>query len=88
MATWASKLMNLVGATVIAPTSKLGMPADFYWRIDDRLMPTPTEDTWQRQRDRLFVNTVRRKVYARIAIFFTVVNTAIFSLLFILYCLL
>lgn len=87
MATWASKLMNLVGVAVIAPPSKLGMPADFYWRIDDRPMPTPMGDTWERQRDRLFINTVRRKVYARLAVFFTVVNTAIFSLLFVLYCL-
>lgn len=85
MASWSSKIMAAVGAAVIAPAAKLGMPAHFYYRIDDRPMPAPVHDTWQAQRDRLFVNTVRRKIYQRLSVFVSAVNVPIFVLLLLLY---
>ena len=82
---FTSRIMDLACAAIIAPAAKLGMPRDFYYRIEDRAMPTPAEDTWQSQRDRLFVNTVRRKVVAKLAVIGTCINVPVLMLLLLVY---
>lgn len=84
----ASKLMDLACEALIAPSAKIGMPRDFFYRIEDRHMPTPVEDTWQKQRDRLFVNTVRRKIVAKLAVVGTAINVPILLLLLSVYLIL
>jgi hypothetical protein len=88
MASWASKIMNNVCSALIVPSSKIGMPKDFYFRIEDRTMPSPAEDTWQQQRDRLFVNTVRRKIVAKLAVIGAAINVPVLLLLLLVYIIL
>ena len=84
----ASKIMDLACEVLIAPSSKIGMPRDFFYRIEDRGMPTPAEDTWQKQRDRLFINTVRRKIVAKLAVIGTALNVPVLLLLLFVYIIL
>lgn len=51
-------------------------------------MPTPAEDTWQKQRDRLFVNTVRRKIVANLAVIGAALNVPVLLLLLFVYIIL
>ena len=85
---FSSKIMNLACEALIAPSSKIGMPCDFFYRIEDRYMPTPAEDTWQKQRDRLFVNTVRRKIVANLAVIGAALNVPVLLLLLFVYIIL
>ncbi len=83
-----SKIMDLVCSALIAPAAKIGMPKDFYYRIEDRSMPSPAEDTWQQQRDRLFLNTVRRKIVAKLAVIGVAINVPVLLLLLLVYIIL
>jgi len=77
--------MDLVCSALIAPPSKIGMPKDFYYRIEDRQMPVPAADDWKQQRDRLFVNLTRRKMVARLAVMASAINGPIILLFLVLY---
>lgn len=84
----SSKIMDFACEALIAPSAKIGMPRDFFYRIEDRHMPTPAEDTWQKQRDRLFANTVRRKIVAKLAVIGAAINVPVFLLLLFVYIIL
>lgn len=84
----SSKIMDLACETLVAPSVKIGMPRDFFYRIEDRSMPSPAEDTWQQQRDRLFVNTVRRKMVAKLAVIGAAINVPVLLLLLFVYMIL
>lgn len=60
---FASRALNFFGSIFIGRPAAIGMPSDFYYLETDRDMPTPEEaQDWQTMCQRLYVDTVRRKI--------------------------
>lgn len=68
-----SYVLHTVGCIFVGTPQALDMPPDFYFMQGDRNVPHPNDYTWERQRELLYVDIVRRRVLGRVANFSMIV---------------